>query len=260
MCLTQGGRPEFPARDNELLKSARSLSYQRKLRKHTQRTKQVLNKKIIIKELKRVTKEAYKQKIEPNVPCNNMKRVWKGTSLMSGHKGKKGSASGLCPATREYDDELNDFYCRIDTYDFSTERNSSTKTISIASKSQEEALTVTQSIYNSTLLPSVSIIALYSNVLWCQVHPSHVHASHETTLNHNNKNKHSGKMSLINKYTRNPTGILSCKHIFHFCDLNRLVDVMYSYVTHCADLLIPAKQNTVFPNNKLGLQRIRNVF
>ena len=25
---------------------------------------------------------------------------------------------------------------------------------------------------------------------------------------------------------------------------------MYSYVTHCADLLIPSKQITVFPNNK----------
>ena len=57
-------------------------------------------------------------------------------------------------------------------------------------------------------------------------------------------------MSLINKYTRNPAGILSCKHIFHFCDLNRLVDVMYSYVTHCADVLIPAKQNTVFPKQQ----------
>ena len=43
---------------------------------------------------------------------------------MSGHKGKKGSSSGLCSAIREYDDELNDFYCRIDTYDFSTEINS----------------------------------------------------------------------------------------------------------------------------------------
>ena len=86
---------------------------------------------------------------------------------MSGHMGKKGSASGLCSATRVYDDELNDFYCRIDTYDFSTERNSSTETISIAGEGQEEALTVPQSIYKTTLLPSVNIIALYSNVLWC---------------------------------------------------------------------------------------------
>ena len=43
---------------------------------------------------------------------------------MSGHIAKKGSSSELCSAIREYDDELNDFYCRIDTYDFSTERNS----------------------------------------------------------------------------------------------------------------------------------------
>ena len=61
---------------------------------------------IFLKELKRVTKEAYQQKIEPNVPCNNMKMMWEGTSLMSGHKGKKGTSSGLCSATREYDDEL----------------------------------------------------------------------------------------------------------------------------------------------------------
>ena len=64
-------------------------------------------------ELKRVTNEVYKQKIVPNVPCSNMKRVWEGVSLMSGHKGKKGSSSGLCSATREYDDELNDFYCLL---------------------------------------------------------------------------------------------------------------------------------------------------
>jgi len=38
-----------------------------------------------------------------------MKRVWEEMSLMSGHKRKKGSASGLCPATREYDDELMTF-------------------------------------------------------------------------------------------------------------------------------------------------------
>ena len=122
-----------------------------------------------------------------------MKMMWEGMSLMSGHKEKKGSSSGLCSATREYDDELNDFYCRIDTYDFSTEINSSTETISIASESQEEALTVTQTIHNSTLLPSVSIIALYSNVLWCQVHLSHVHASHKTTLKDNNNKNIAGK-------------------------------------------------------------------
>ena len=69
-------------------------------------------------------KKAHKQKIEPNVTCNNMKMMWEGMSLMSGHKGKKGSSSELCSATREFYDELNDFYCRIDTYDFSTERNS----------------------------------------------------------------------------------------------------------------------------------------
>ena len=73
MCLTRVGRPEFPARDIELLKSAKSL-------------KQVLNREwggafwrddkvdFFQKELKRVTKEAYKQKIEQNVPCNNMKK------------------------------------------------------------------------------------------------------------------------------------------------------------------------------------------
>ena len=164
---------------------------------------------------------------------------------MSGHKRKKGSGSGLCSATRECDDELNDLYSRIDTYDFSTERNSLTETISIASEGQEEALTVTQSFHKTSLLPSVNIIALYSNVLRCQVQPPHVHASHKTTLNHN-KNKHWSKKSLINKYTRNPAGILSCIHIFHFCDLNRLVDVMSSYVTHCADLLIPAKELLYF--------------
>ena len=177
---------------------------------------------------------------------------------MRGHKGKKGSSSGLCSATREYDDELNDFYCRIDTYDFSTENNSSMKTISISSESQEESLTITQSIHHKTsLLPSVNIIALYSNVLWCPVHPSHVHASHKKNIKSQQQQKHCGKMSLINKYTRNPTGILICKHIFYFCELNGLVDVMSSYVTHCADLLIPAKQLLYFQTvDYKGLQML----
>ena len=116
-----------------------------------------------------------------------MKRLWEGMSLMRGHKGKKGSSSGLCSATREYDDELNDFYCCIDTYDFSTENNSSMKTISISSESQEESLTITQSIHHKTsLLPSVNIIALYSNVLWCPVHHRMFTPVIKRTLNHNN--------------------------------------------------------------------------
>ena len=79
-------------------------------------------------------------------------------------QGEERGGSGLCSATREYDDELNDFYCRIDTYDFSTENNSSIKTISISSESQEESLTITQSIHKTTFLSSFNIIALYSNV------------------------------------------------------------------------------------------------
>ena len=52
----------------------------------------------------------------------------------------------------------------FDIYDFSTERNSSTETISIGSEGQEESLTVTLSIHKTTLLLSVNITALYSNV------------------------------------------------------------------------------------------------
>ena len=41
--------------------------------------------------------------------------------------------------------ELNDVYCRFNTWDFSTERNSLTESlISVASEGQEEALTVTE--------------------------------------------------------------------------------------------------------------------
>ena len=46
-------------------------------------------------------------------------------------------------------------------------------------------------------------------VLWCQVHSSHIHASHRTLLNYNNS-KHGGKRSLVNKYMRNQT---DTKHI-----------------------------------------------
>ena len=50
------------------------------------------------------------------------------------------------------------------------------------------------------------------NVLWCQVHSSHIYAKHETLLNYsknNNNSKHWGlpKQSLINKYMRNSTDI-----------------------------------------------------
>lgn len=33
-------------------------------------------------------------------------------------------------------------------------------------------------------------------------------------------------------------------------DLNELVDLISSYVTHCVDMLIPTIQITVLPNNK----------
>ena len=46
------------------------------------------------------------------------------------------------------------------------------------------------------------------NVLWCQVHSSHIHSSHKTSLNYNSK--HPGKGSFINKYMRNPTDIKLC--------------------------------------------------
>ena len=41
------------------------------------------------------------------------------------------------------------------------------------------------------------------NVLWCQVHSSHIHACHKTSLNYSNS-KHRGIKSLMNKYMRNP--------------------------------------------------------
>jgi hypothetical protein len=53
---------------------------------------------------------------------NNMRKVWEGMSLMSGHKGKKGGKSDLGSADKEYADKLNSFYCRFDCHDFSQER------------------------------------------------------------------------------------------------------------------------------------------
>jgi len=49
---------------------------------------------------------------------------------------------------------------------------------------------------NTTLLPGVNIIAL-EMFLWCQIHSSHSHASHET-LNYNNESKRFSQ-KLINK-------------------------------------------------------------
>jgi len=64
-------------------------------------------------------------------------------SLGSGRNGEKNSGSGLSSDTRMYANELNDFYCRFGTYDFSTERNNlSENRICIASEGQKEALTV----------------------------------------------------------------------------------------------------------------------
>ena len=59
----------------------------------------------------------------------------------------RGSGSALSSATRDYANELNNFYCCFDTHGFSTERNSLTESlISIACEGQEEALTVTEDV------------------------------------------------------------------------------------------------------------------
>ena len=47
-------------------------------------------------------------------------------------------------------------------------------------------------------------------VLWCQLHSSHIHSNHKTSLNYNNSKKHPGTKSFINGYTENPSGIKLC--------------------------------------------------
>ena len=67
-------------------------------------------------ELKRVIREenaAYRDKIEGHFIDNNMKRVWEGMRLMSGHTNKSNSCQ--LPATNvDYANELNYFYNRFD--------------------------------------------------------------------------------------------------------------------------------------------------
>ncbi|GFR61387.1 hypothetical protein ElyMa_005431600 [Elysia marginata] len=75
------------------------------------------------KELKTVIrkgKDDYRKKIKNYFKNNNMKDVWKGMSLMSGRKRKK--EHDLLNCTRQYANDLNNFYARFDCHDLTAER------------------------------------------------------------------------------------------------------------------------------------------
>ena len=104
----------------------------------TEKIKRTLNmkKKAFLKqdkdEMKRVQreltaeirrgKEKYKGKID-NFKCNDMKKVWEGTHLISGYQGKREGVSGMNTKTIEGANALNDFYACFDCHDFSEARN-----------------------------------------------------------------------------------------------------------------------------------------
>ena len=89
-------------------------------------------------------KEEYKGKIEDNFKCNNMKKVWEGTHLISGYKGKGEGVSGMNTKTSEGANALNDFYARFDCQDFSEARNNLTDRLTSSPADERgECITVT---------------------------------------------------------------------------------------------------------------------
>ena len=89
-------------------------------------------------------KEKYKGKIDDNFKCNDMKKVWEGTHLISGYKGKREGVSGMNTKTSEGANALNDFYARFDCHEFSEARNNlMDRLTSTPSEERGECITVT---------------------------------------------------------------------------------------------------------------------
>ena len=80
--------------------------------------------KEVEKELKKMIRKGklmYKRKLEQYLSRNKVKEVWEGMKMITGYsKGKKGS--GLPDASLSKANELNQFYGRFDTQDFSADR------------------------------------------------------------------------------------------------------------------------------------------
>ena len=80
--------------------------------------------KAIQEELKcaiRKERLVYKKKIEDMFLNNDMRKVWSGMRLMSGYASKSGNSAPLPDVSVDYANELNSFYNRFDSQDFSNE-------------------------------------------------------------------------------------------------------------------------------------------
>ena len=63
-------------------------------------------------------KHIYKSKLEQNFTNNNMKKVWQSMRVMSGYSNGSNKTSVLPRSSREYADQLNEFYNRFNIHNF----------------------------------------------------------------------------------------------------------------------------------------------
>ena len=111
-------------------KEMKSLLNEKKrcfMEKNKERGKQIQNKiKLKMKECKK----SYKEKIEEKFRTNDSKGMWAGVKQMIGFKDKETKISTEKGKEKEYCDQLNNFYSRFDTYDFSKEIQNIKKDVS----------------------------------------------------------------------------------------------------------------------------------
>ena len=83
-------------------------------------------------------KHQHRRRIEQHFESNNMKKVWDGLNLMGGRTNvNRGSV--YCES-KEYTNEVNNFYSRFDSHDFSKERDDLKKELLISNKSYNDII------------------------------------------------------------------------------------------------------------------------
>ena len=94
-------------------------------KKHAFRTRNETEKKSVQSRLTKEIREAkkrYKEKVELQFQCGNMRNVWQGLKSLTGQLKKKNDECFLTlEEQKSMADSLNDFYCRFDNHDFTKE-------------------------------------------------------------------------------------------------------------------------------------------